>query len=311
MNMINSHYTLTRNQLEVFREICLGKETVSEILRSSSQSSKTVYRITEALLEFGIITRSEGRGARFSPSDGIHSAALKRYLLSKEHPIDAIVGSKLLLLLSISQMPKSMERIAKETGLMRDTVRVLAWSLRNLGIVAQEGSKIAISETDLFMKQFLQDFSKGVNLSIMQGRTKVGILIWSGGLEFIFSTPSLDNSTRIRMTGISAMAMYGIQFISETNYYYYSNWNADLKPEDIAIHNLLTDRFNSRVIGYSILLIKKTGFDADYLLEESRYAGIDRLVKDIMNFVNGRPVKNRYMPSIADMEDLMVQYGVN
>lgn len=306
--MISSHYTLTRNQLEVFREICLGKETVGEIAGSSSQSSKTVYRITEALSEFGIIARSEGRGARFSPSAGIHSAALKRYLLSKERPVDAIVGSKLLLLLSISQMPKSMERIAKETGLKRDTVRVLTWSLRNFGIVAQQGSKIAISETDLFMKQFLQDFSKGVNLSIMQGRTKVGILIWSGGLEFIFSTPSLDNSTRIRKTGISAMAKYGIQLISETNYYYYSNWNIDLRPEDIAIHNLLTDRFNSRIISYSILLIKKTGFDSAYLLEESRYAGVDGLVRDIINLVNGRPVNNRYMPSIADMKDLMVQY---
>jgi hypothetical protein len=309
--MIISHYTLTRNQLEVFREICLGKETVSEIVGSSSRSSKTVYRITKALSEFGVIDGSEGRGTRFSPSSGIHSAALKRYLLSKERSVDAIVGSKLLLLLSISQMPKSIERIAKETGLKRDTVRVLAWSLKNFGIVAQEGSKIAISETDLFMKQFLQDFSKGVNLSIMQGRTKVGILIWSGGLEFIFSTASLDNSTRVKKTGISAMARFGIQFISETIYYYYSNWNADLKPEDIAIHNLLTDRFNSRVVSYSILLIKKTGFDADYLLEGSRYAGIDRLVRDIINFVNGRPINNRYMPSIADMEDLMVQYGVN
>jgi DNA-binding IclR family transcriptional regulator len=95
--MISSHYTFTRNQLEVFREICLGKETVGEIVESSSQSSKTVYRITEALSEFGIIARSEGRGARFSPSAGIHSAALKHYLLSKERPIGAIVGSKLPL----------------------------------------------------------------------------------------------------------------------------------------------------------------------------------------------------------------------
>jgi hypothetical protein len=213
-------------------------------------------------------------------------------------------------MLSISHVSKSMERIAMETRLKRDTVRVLAWSLKNYGIINQEGSNIRISPTDFFMTQFLQDFSKGVNLNIMEDKTPVGIMLWSGGLECVFSTPSLEDSSGIRKTGISAMANYGIRFVSETEYYHYSNWNSELKPEDIVIHNLLSNPFSSRVVSYSILLLKKTGFDKAYLLEESRYAGIGHPVREMIAIMSGKATKNRFMPSMADLEDLCSQYGV-
>jgi hypothetical protein len=121
----------------------------------------------------------------------------------------------------------------------------------------------------------------------------------------------LEDSNGIRKTGISAMANYGIPFVSETVYYHYSNWNSELKPENIAIHNLLSNPFSSRVVSYSILLLKKTGFDKVYLLEQSRYTGIENLVKDMISILSGRVAKNRFMPNLADLEDLYVQYGVS
>jgi hypothetical protein len=309
--MTDSPYIFNKNQLGIFRDICLGINSVNEIMRSSGQSNKTVYRITESLTKAGLISRPEGRGTRFSPSTDLHAAALKKYLLSKEHPVDAITGSKLHIMMSICQTPKDIERIAMETGLKRESVRVLTWDLRNYGVLAQDGPLIKISPTDMSMTQFLQDFSKGVNLRLMEERTKVGIMLWSGGLEFIFSTASLEDSSRVRKTGISAMSEYGLQFIADSDYYYYSNWNLELKPEDIAIHNLLANPNSSRIISYSILLLRMNGFDKDYLLEESRYAGIEGLVKEIVDMIEGRPTMNRFMPSLTDMKDLSIQYGVN
>ena len=153
---------------------------------------------------------------------------------------------------------KSIMQIAKETRLKQETVRVLVWNLKKFGLVTQQGSKISISPTDLLMKQFLQDFSRGMNLRIMQDKTKVGNMLWSAGLECIFSTSSLDDLTEIQKTGISAMADHGLQFISETKYCYYSYWHHELKAEDIAIHSLLMGPFGTRGISYSLLLLKKT-----------------------------------------------------
>ncbi|MCX6652444.1 MAG: hypothetical protein NT137_03710 [Methanomassiliicoccales archaeon] len=284
--------------------------SVNDIVKSTSSSNKTVYRIAEALNKKKVVTSHGDRGIQFLPSTDLHAAALKRYVLSNEHPLDAIIGSKLLVLLAISHFPKSVKRIAKETKLKQDTVRVLVWSLRNYGVVTQKESKIMISSTDVFMAQFLQDFSKGVNIKIVEMKTKFGILLWSGGLECIFSTPSLDDSTGIQKTCISAMANYGLQFVSETNYYYYSYWHPDLRTEDVAIHNLLIDPYSTRGISYSMLLLKKTGFDSKYLLREARSVGINKLVKEIIDFVSSRKTTNPFLPSRIDIDDLYRQYGV-
>jgi hypothetical protein len=305
-------FILTKNQLEVFRAICLAKAPMSvpDIVSSTNYSNKTVYRITETLNE-NRFSRSNGdRGVRFVPSTDIHAAALKKYVLSNEHPLDAIKGSKLLVLLSISYVPKSIDRIAKETKLKEDTVRVLVWDLRHYGIVDQKGSKIMISPTDVFMSQFLKDYSKGVNLKTMDEKTKSGIMLWNDGLEFIFSASSLDDHVGIDRTGISAMADYGLQFVSETNYYHCSYWHSELRAEDVAIHNILINQNSSRGSSYSILLLKKNGFDPKYLLEEARHVGIIRIVKEIVEIISGKDTTNPFLPSRNDMEDLYQQYGV-
>lgn len=308
--MFTFPFTFTKNQLEIFRAICQGNLSVNDIVMSTNPSSKTVYRIVEALNNEKVISSHGDRGVQFIPSADLHATALKRYVMSNEHPLEAIVGSKLLVLLSISYIPKNIKRIAKETKLKEDTVRVLVWSLRNYGMVTQEKSKIAISPTDVFMTQFLQDFSRGLNIKIMEEKTKVGIMLWSGGLECIFSASSLDNSKGAQKTGISAMANYGLQFLSETNYYYYSFWHPDLRIEDIAIHNLLINQHSTRGISYSTLLLKKIGFDSKYLLKEARCVGINKLVKEIIDFMSGRNATNPFLPSRIDIADLYRQYGV-
>jgi hypothetical protein len=161
------------------------------------------------------------------------------------------------------------------------------------------------------LTQFLQDFSKGVNLRIVEQSTRVGIITWSGGLECIYWTRVLDDSSNVKRTGISAMGSYGQRFITENDYYYYSNWNSDLRPDDIAIHNILTNPFSSRVISYPMLFLKRTGFDSNYLLEVSRDAGIEELVNDMTRAMAGDVVKNKFIPTPEDMSDLSAQCGMS
>jgi hypothetical protein len=65
------------------------------------------------------------------------------------------------------------------------------------------------------------------------------------------------------------------------------------------------------VISYSMLFLKRTGFDSDYLLEVSRDAGIEELVKDMTRAMGGEVVKNKFLPTPEDTRDLSAQYGVS
>ena len=249
-------------------------------------------------------------GAHFSPSSNLHAVVLKKYVLSDKHPIDAIVGSRLLVLLSILNVPKGINQIAKETRLKQETVRVLLWSLRNYGIVLQQGSKVRISPTDTFMIEFLRDFSKGVNIKKMEDMAKSGAMLWSDGLDFIFSAQALTNPNRVSRTGITAMTDYGLDFTSDTNYYYFAYWGPDLQAEDIAIHNVLINPNSPRSISYSILLLKKMGYSSRYLYKEAKNAGIQKLMREITEILAGKDVADPLLPSKQDMESLYAQYGV-
>lgn len=265
----------------------------------------------EILEKEGLVIRTGGRGARYAPSTDLDAAALKRYALSEAHPMDAIIGSRLLVLLSISTFPKSIDRIAKETKLKRSTVRVLVWNLKSYGVIVQEGSRIGVSPTAAFMAQFLQDYSKGSGMRSMERKTKFGIMLWSGGLEFIFSSPPLEDLDGVRRTGVSAMADHGLDLITDVNYYHCAYWQPELKVEDIALHNLLISPHSARGIGYSILLLRKAGFNKQYLSQEARCLGIAKLVRQVLELLNGREVDDPLLPSRSDLDDLYAQYGVS
>ena len=106
------------------------------------------------------------------------------------------------------------------------------------------------------------------------------------------------------------MSRYGLQFLSDTMYKYYGYWKPILRPEDIALHNILTDRTSSRGIAYSLLFLQKTGCREGYLRKQGNAIGVGELSEQIIECLNGESVDSPFFPTKADMQELLEQYEV-
>ena len=304
-------YKFTANELKVFKSVCLGNESIGDINKSANVSINTIYRSLESLRKKKTISNDYRRERSISISSHSHATALKDYIMLSEFPLDAFVGSKFLILLSISSFPKDIRRISKETRLKGESVRTLVWRLKRYGMIDQKGkSMISVSPSNVHLMRFLQDFSKGSCNAILEERAKSGIMLWNEGLQFIFSAKTLNNRVDVRRTGITAMSDYGLQFISDTDYYHYAYWHPFLRSEDVAIHNLLTNPTSVRTVSYSLLLLRKTGFDPSYFVREAKYVGISKLARGIRNYLIHKEVHLGSLPDERDLEALFSQYGV-
>jgi len=305
-------YVLKKNELNMFRAICNGHMSMADLKGATGVSNISVYRIAQSLASKRLIViRRDGKRSVISPSSHGHSKALAAYLEGDRRPVEPLVGSRLLVMLSISSYPKDLGRIAKEIRLSNESVRRLAWCLKNYGAVNQERQKVSIPESDISLVRFLKDFSKGASSAILEDMTSMGSVLWNEGLEFIFTARGLDNASGARETGITAMSRRGLEFMSGTKYYHYAYWRPRLRPEDIALHNILVDPYSARSMAYSLLFLMKEGYDPRYLIKQGVAVGIGELAGQMVVYLDGEPVADAHFPDRADLGQLRAQYGVD
>lgn len=303
-------YSFTSNELRALDSICRGDDTAKQISASTGLTLKPIYNVLSSLIAKGVVIIEAGKPRRYKFGNDLHASALRRFLIEKEHPFDSIVGSKLLILLSISNYPKNNKRIAEETGLKVSSVRRLILQLQYYGLIYKKRKEAVVSPSARSMKIFLRDFSEGAASMMVRQKAKDGVLLWNDGLHLLFSATQLDDPSGIRLTGISAMAEYGIDFYLPTVYYYYSYQEKELRGIDIALHTILVEPTSPRATGDAMLLIKKAGIENEQLIGEAKYVGLEDRAKEIDEFFKGKEIKSSSFPSRADVESLFEQYGM-
>ena len=304
-------YTLNKNELRVFQSICYGRNSAAEIHEATGLSIISVYRIVQSLSSKKLVTSERyGKTNVIARSPHGHSRALNTYLKGNLRSIDPLIGSRLLVMSSVSGNPKEIERISRETRLAEESVRKIVWTLKKYGAVTQDGDRISIPKSDGSLIRFLREFSEGACAAFLEDIAPTGTVLWSEGLQFIFTTREPCNAPGVRDTGITAMSRYGLQFLSDTMYKYYGYWKPILRPEDIALHNILTDRTSSRGIAYSLLFLQKTGCREGYLRKQGNAIGVGELSEQIIEYLNGESVDSPFFPTKADMQELLEQYEV-
>ena len=305
-------YVLRKNELSVFRSICNGNESTADLTEATGTSTISIYRAVQSLSSKRlIVARREGKRHLLSPSSHGHSKALATYLEGSRRPLQPLIGSRLLVLVSVSSHPKDLDQIARETKLTSESVRRLVWTLKGFGAAHQERRMISIPPSDTTLLRFLQDFSKGACAAALEGIAATGTVLWSEGLQFIFTARTLDTAAGVHETGVTAMSMRGLQFISDTRYYHYAYGQPRLRPEDIALHNILVDPNSTRNISYSLLFLMKEGYDSKYLLRQGDAIGASEISRHIVEYLKGKAVENAHFPKRSDMVDLCAQYGVS
>jgi len=305
-------YVLNRNELRVFKAICDGAKSTADLENALRISTISVYRAAQSLSSSKIIeiTR-EGKRILLSPSPHGHSKALTAYMEGNGRPIEPLIGSRLLVLLSVSSNSKSMDRIAEEVMLTSESVRRITWALKSFGAVRQEKRTISIPQSDTALVRFLQDFSKGACDAMLESIAPTGTVLWNEGLEFIFSSRSPVNTRGVSETGITAMSKRGLRFISDTRYYHCAFWRPRLKKEDIAMHQILIDPNSTRNISYALLFLMKEGYNPLYIAKLGDAAGAGVHSRQVVEYLRGGVVENPHFPSKSDMAQLRTQYGVD
>ncbi|MEW5748659.1 MAG: hypothetical protein AB1793_07775 [Candidatus Thermoplasmatota archaeon] len=304
-------YALNKNELRVFRLVCDGHGSVTELSEATGLSVISIYRIVQSLSSKKLAT-SQRRGKTKVVSRSLHghSRALATYLEGNLRPIEPLIGTRLLVMLSASRNAKAMERIAKETRLAEESVRRIVWTLKGFGAVNQEGDRVSVPPSDIALTRFLRDFSEGACAAFLEDIASSGTIMWSEGLQFIFATREPFDAPGVRETAITAMSRHGLQFLSDTRYGYYAYWRPSLGPEDIALHNVLIDTNSSRGIAYSLLFLQKMGYREGYLRRQGDAVGAGELTEQMDRYLGGGNVGNPFFPTRADMRELREQYGV-
>jgi len=304
-------YVFRKNELRVFKAICHGAKSTADVEKSTGMSTISVYRTVQSLSSKKLIEAGRtGKRLRLSRSPHGHSKALAAYLEGKGRPIEPLIGSRLLVLLSVSGNRKDLDRIAQETWLTSESARRVVWELKGLGMVTQEGRSVSIPRSDTALVHFLRDFSKGACEAVLESVAASGTVLWSEGLQFVFSARRFDDTKGVNETGMTAMSKHGIPAISDTRHYHYAYWRPRLRTEDIALHNILIDPRNSRGVSHSLLFLIKQGHDPVYLMEQGEAVGAGALSERIARYLGGETVDDARFPSRSGMTRLCAQYGI-
>ncbi len=304
-------YSLRKGELTAFKAVCHGAKSPAEVARASGQSAISTYRAVQSLSSKKLIeARKNGKRLELRRTSHLHSRALAAYLEGKGRPIAPLIGSRLLVLLSVSNRPKTLDRIAKETWLGRESVRRAVWELKGFGAVVYEDGYAFIPQTDTALVRFLGDFSKGACEAVLESLSSTGTVLWSEGLQFVFSARKFEDTKGVSETGMTAMAKRGLLATSDKKHYHYAYWRPRLRTEDIALHNVFIDPCSTKGVSHSLLFLAKEGYNPEYLTEQGAAMGAGELADKIVTYLGGEPVNDARFPSRSGMTRLFSQYGV-
>jgi len=304
-------YEISKSEMLILRAVIQGHDTISKIQNASSLSIPRTSELTSELTEKGfLVKKREGMQKKIFFSENKHCALLSQLLTSELNAENIIRNSKINILFSITHAPKDPVRIAAETKLSADTVRKYLGELKKFGILQSKNNKQAqMSPSATMLLSFLQEYAGYINRKTLPSVTSKGTMLWEQGREIIFKTPVKEKVKNAVPTAVTALSAHGIDIISGFSYYYYAPWAKTLRNEDIAVHTILLDKNSIRYLSYALLLLKKTGYEKEYLLAKGKEYKIGNIIKDMINYLNRKKTKKPF-PSQKEFKTLCRQYGV-
>lgn len=301
-------FSLTNNELRAIQALSAEGLTIKKIGERIDVSRRAASNIVHTLREKGIIDYSGARNSIARLSGRPHADALRWFILEGTRPIEILVGGKLLVLLSIYRHPKTTERISLETGLKTSSVERFLRELSRYGLIMTEKRRYRLPPSDP-MHPVLTSYAKGSCQTMMEGIAPGGVLIWHGGLEFIFSAEALSDHRCAHLTGLSAMGNYGLKFLTPRCEYRYDRWCGAPSAVTTALDILLAKPDRKENIRYVLLLLSKERVDLSAFEAEGRNYGLDREAEAISEFLSGRVVEEDWFSHGEDISQLFELYG--
>lgn len=304
-----------RTELEILKQVVMSNISVSELGKRLGKSHNTISNALYKLREKGLVNTKRNGVSKRVEFDNAKHAILIRSLLNRY----AYIPWENLLTFSSFTILKNIVHGVKEGKLKQVKSKTTFWRhLRNLmahGVVNLEGENYKINARFDTLIDFFKEYNTYMIQRLVREASDKASILWNNLSEFLIRVPYQDKirKSAFHLTAISAFAKYGIDVISDFDYYFYSSRKRELSKEDYVLHMLLIEKGNVIYLTYALLFISKfrQELSKSYLLEEAQMFGLEKQVNAMFLFLaRKRPPADVVLPSWAEFKQKAEQYNV-
>lgn len=313
MNAKQRQFMFTESEIKALREISRDKATISKLHNQLSMSQSGASVLVKRLLKKSMVsTKRVGMKKYVQVNDSKHAILAKELLQTYSHiPWENLLSDSSLLVLFEILNDKTYEL---EDRLSKRTVLRHLNRLAEHGIIKESRGGYMVNPRYDPLIDFLEEYQSYILREITGSIVEDGVILWQKDLECLIRTPSpVIKRDNLFKTGISRFADFGIQLITNYDYYFYSEKKKKIQKEDIVLHALLAERDSVRNITYCLLFIKKFEQELDkrYLLIEAENFNIRELVERMLGFLRDKERgPDEMLPSWPEFVEKAEEYGV-
>ena len=256
---------------------------------------ETVSRLLTHLVEKGLVER---RGREIILASTHPAEAFKKlYYNHRASPLQKVLSLRRMeLLAGLDQIPKSLDALARETGIPCDTLYgYLKDLLRRAVVKRSKESKAYRYSFNFMLWSDLKDFVASIlEYQVLRLVPREALLIKSYGDSVLFKSIRPQDATP---TSFSAYEDYGIELRLRDNYYTLPK--RELSIQEVFIHSLdSAGEFSQKL--FCILF---------YLKNRDKLADIEHtMIKDMKAVLQGERIKG--YPTLEDIEDRVDLYDI-
>ncbi len=309
MKTAMSDFALTPHEITAMRRLSQGSSSVGELATAMGISAGSTSKVVSGLLRKGLVSkRKEGLRSIVETSSSAHAQDLSELVLAYA----AVPWENVLSYSNLPVLSKDLRDIEFPTSISQST----EWRVeRNLGLYGLHPVNLN-SALALKLEQFITAYVQFARRRLAAKLLPKGhAILWSKGFSFIAKTRrgEVNESLHLKKTSFSSFPIYGIRFITDSEYFFYSPLQQNLTIEDIIIHTILIDPSSRTNAGYATLLLLKEESNVNYdaLLQKARVLDIESAMKDMISLVKThRTLDKPSLPSWGDIQELAQLYEV-
>ena len=307
MNSINHRH------LTILQSVSAQARSISQIAEDIRLSDGRTSTLVTELKQNGFLEKNRHGNTVYAYfSDHLFAEYLRRIILKNNVDVPTLFSRPCFdILISISDGYVSPERIAVELKVKRSKVSKCLLKMEEKGFLSKHSGKVRLSRSLHDLAWFAKTYSSYCNIRRLREVSEKGVIMWETPHEFIFTVPVGEDVANIAVTGISALSHQGIDIVSDKIYYHYFDSDRELREEDIPLDIILASNSRPRGILYALLYLGKiNGFDRKYILSRGKELGLEKTVRDLLRFLEGKKPKSKAFPSEEEFLRICAQYGV-
>jgi predicted transcriptional regulator len=263
---------------------------ISDLAELLSLHHSTVSKAINSLENEGFVHKEKkGKNVYIRRSDSLHAQSLEDILREFPRlPLSKLFTSSSLHVFSILKSPRRITEVSEITGLDRYTVSAAISRLAKYGIIIKEESGFLLSSRHTLFENFVDNYFKYKANMNLRTISQNGALIWHRGPEFLFKAENLNNDleshleNKIHPTSISIFPKYGLDVITDMNYYFFSK--RTLHEEEFFIHTILIDPHSPIFNSYALALAPRLG--SKNFTKYASYYDIEDHVRTLLEYLD-------------------------